>query len=174
MFPLLLAAAPAILSMVSGLFGGGGQAAPAAQASQAQATQAAQAAAAGAATGAAAAQARASTPARTGRRYQSSSYIDIPVATSPSGAEIPATEHVAAVGRGIVRATAAHSDPALQEILGLLRQRSTQIQATSEHRRIQSRQQFRRGLLARLDRIERDMRSHVVAPTPTRPRIEFY
>jgi hypothetical protein len=66
----------------------------------------------------------------------------------------PIQQHQAEVGRALVRRTTSELDPQLEAIRADLDHRSNQIQATSEHRRIDASDKFRRQVLRRLAMIE--------------------
>ena len=70
----------------------------------------------------------------------------------------PQQDHAALVGRAQVRHVTSAIDPQLEQIRRQLDQRSLQIQATSEHRRIEERKRFEREVLGRLGTIERTAR----------------
>jgi hypothetical protein len=71
----------------------------------------------------------------------------------------PQADHAALVGRAQVRHVTQQLDPQLEQIRRMLDQRSLQIQATAEHRRIEQRQRFERQVLGRLGTIERTARN---------------
>lgn len=73
-------------------------------------------------------------------------------------AAVPMQQYQNQVARAQVRRVQSSVDPQLEAIRRDLEHRSNQIQATSEHRNLEARDAFRRNVIGRLSRIERDVR----------------
>lgn len=84
------------------------------------------------------------------------------VAMTPDGTPVsvtsgmlgPLMQNQAAVGRAEVSRIQAGVNPQLEQILGLLSNRSLQIQATTEHQELVRREAFRNGVMQRLQAIQ--------------------